>query len=150
MAKGIFNIRVYGLIINEQQQVLLTDEHRFGHSFTKFPGGGLEYGEGIKDCLYREMQEELGMQPLSAEHFYTTDFFQDSAFHTAQQIISIYYRVQFQKYEDIEVVDRPFAFPNGQIENAQVFRWQHVLVLHEDMLSFPIDKHVARRLRDFF
>ena len=45
------NIRVYGIIINDENQVLLSDELRFGNAFTKFPGGGLEWGEGTKDCL---------------------------------------------------------------------------------------------------
>jgi hypothetical protein len=42
-----FNIRVYGLLINKQQEVLVTDEYRIGMYMTKFPGGGLEYGEGL-------------------------------------------------------------------------------------------------------
>jgi hypothetical protein len=36
-----FNIRVYGLLINDEQQNLLSDEYRSGFAFTKFPGGGL-------------------------------------------------------------------------------------------------------------
>jgi hypothetical protein len=32
-----FNLRVYGLVINEQEEILLSDERRGGISFTKFP-----------------------------------------------------------------------------------------------------------------
>ena len=53
-----FNIRVYGILINERNEVLLTDEYRFGTEITKFPGGGLEFGEGTIDCIKREMMEE--------------------------------------------------------------------------------------------
>ncbi|TNE74221.1 MAG: NUDIX hydrolase, partial [Bacteroidetes bacterium] len=56
-----FNIRVYGILLNEKNEVLLSDERRFGTAFTKFPGGGLEWGEGIKDALIRELQEELNI-----------------------------------------------------------------------------------------
>ncbi len=43
----IFNIRVYALLINEKNEVLITDEFRFGKEMTKFPGGGL----GAKEPL---------------------------------------------------------------------------------------------------
>ena len=54
-----FNLRVYGLLVNEHNEVLISEEFRFGKPFTKFPGGGLELGEGLKEGLIREFQEEL-------------------------------------------------------------------------------------------
>jgi 8-oxo-dGTP diphosphatase len=48
-----FNIRVYGILINEHKQVLVTDEYIKGHEITKFPGGGLEFGEGTLECVIR-------------------------------------------------------------------------------------------------
>ena len=53
-----FNIRVYGILINQNKEILVLDETRNGYSFTKFPGGGLEWGEGFKECLEREFEEE--------------------------------------------------------------------------------------------
>ena len=47
-----FNIRVYGFLIDEGC-ILVTDEFRLGIFMTKFPGGGLIYGEGMIDCLKR-------------------------------------------------------------------------------------------------
>jgi len=46
-----FNVRVYGLLINDRQEILISDEQEYGIQFTKFPGGGLEYGEGLTDGL---------------------------------------------------------------------------------------------------
>ena len=86
----IFNIRVYGLVINDREELLVTDEFRAGMKMTKLPGGGLIWGEGIHDCLKREFKEELNCSIDILEHFYTTDFFQISAFNNEHQLISIY------------------------------------------------------------
>ena len=67
-----FNLRVYGIILNEEGEVLLSTESRKGLRFTKFPGGGLQWGEGLIDCLQREMVEELGTQMEVHELFYLT------------------------------------------------------------------------------
>lgn len=86
-----FTIRVYGLLIHKGH-VLVSDEMIKGQRITKFPGGGLEYGEGLKDCLIREIREEIGVEAQDLQHSYTTDFFQQSAFHsTPMQVVSVYY-----------------------------------------------------------
>ena len=54
-----FNIRVYGLVINEGKEVLLTDEYLLDRKMTKFPGGGMHFGEGPEDCIKREALEEF-------------------------------------------------------------------------------------------
>src|SRR6266498_1096170 len=91
LTAGSFNIRVYGLLINDKKQVLVSDEYIRGGYYTKFPGGGLELGEGTRDCLKREFKEEMNLDVEIGEHLYTTDFYQASAFNPAYQIISIYY-----------------------------------------------------------
>ena len=88
---SMFNIRVYGILINEKRQVLVSDEFIRGAYITKFPGGGLEFGEGTRECLAREFMEEMNLKVKVADHIYTTDFYQQSAFNAAHQIISIYY-----------------------------------------------------------
>src|ERR1043166_6337372 len=94
MSDQVFNIRVYGILINEHRQLLVTDEFRFGKQITKFPGGGLQFGEGTIECIIREMKEETGLDTEVISHFYTTDFFQRSAFDKNRQVISIYYRIR--------------------------------------------------------
>src|SRR3982750_4232419 len=88
-----FNIRVYGILVNDKNQVLVSDEYIRGNYYTKFPGGGLEFGEGTRDCLAREFMEEMNLKVEVGEHLYTTDFFQMSAFNPKFQIVSIYYYV---------------------------------------------------------
>ena len=90
----MFTIRVYGILINENKQVLVSDEFIRGNYYTKFPGGGLELGEGTRDCLKREFKEEMNLDVQVEDHIYTTDYFQMSAFNPDDQIISIYYFVK--------------------------------------------------------
>src|SRR5690554_6394689 len=96
-----FNIRVYGILINEDNEVLLSDERRLGQKFTTFPGGGLELGEGIKDCVIREFKEELEIAIEVGTLFYLSDFYQKSAFGKNDQIIRVYYFVLTDQIHDI-------------------------------------------------
>jgi len=146
MSNNKFNVRVYGVLINDNDQVLLSDEKRFGKVFTKFPGGGLEFGEGTKDCLIREMREELDLDVEIIDHFYTTDFFQQSAFSEIDQIISIYYLISSSKISSISVQSQKCAFDKNTKEN-QLFRWVSLEEICEKDLTFPIDKVVAEKLK---
>ena len=133
-----FNIRVYGICINERQEVLLSDESYRNLNFTKFPGGGLEFGEGMIDCLKREFQEEFKLEIEVGELFYLTDFFQVSAFSEYDQVISVYYRIQ----ADLQALDQ-LTKDQSLKENLH---WVNLLDLSEESVTLPIDKIVARKL----
>ena len=94
-----FNLRVYGLLINELNQVLISDENRNGFAFTKFPGGGMEFGEGFKETLVREFQEELNIEIEVNELFYFNEFFQVSKFNPKDQLFSFYYLVTYPNWQ---------------------------------------------------
>lgn len=141
-----FNIRVYGIVIHNGA-VLVTDELRGGTRMTKFPGGGLEWGEGIKDCLVREFMEELGQEPVGEELFYVTDFFQTSAFREEDQLVSIYYKMHLPWPESIPVVGKAFAFEE-EMDGAQVFRWMPLHQLFPEHFTYPVDQRVAGLLLD--
>lgn len=141
-----FNIRIYGLIINEKGQILLTDEFAMGMKMTKFPGGGLHFGEGPESCLKREAKEEFGQDIEIIEHFYTTGFFQRALFFEDHQLISIYYRIKFSGPIRFRISQKSFDFPE-MAEGSQSFRWADIAALSEDELSFPIDRYVLGLLR---
>jgi len=138
-----FNVRVYGLLVNSEGQVLVSDENRFGKQFTKFPGGGLEWGEGLVQALQREFQEEIDIAVEVDELFYLTDHFQVSYFEPNDQIISIYYYVSYPNWREIPVVSVPFQF-NGKQE---VHRWLSLKDLDVNDFQFPMDKIVVERLK---
>ncbi len=139
-------IRVYGILINDRKEVLLSDEYRFNTRMTKFPGGGLKYGEGPEDCLRREAMEELGQPVEIVSHFYTTGFYQKAMFFEDHQLISIYYRINLPDPAAFTVSVKPFDF--HATEGSQSFRWQSISKLKADKLSFPVDRHVAGMLKE--
>lgn len=146
-----FNIRVYGVLMDKQQRILLSDEYIRGGFFTKFPGGGLEFGEGTRDCLKREFKEETGLDVEIGQHIYTTDFFQVSAFNNNDQIISIYYWVHGDasqletKTDRFDFIPHQISDPEGE---AEVFRWISLKELNESMMDLPIDKVVVKMIKE--
>lgn len=149
----LFNVRVYGILTGKNKEVLVSDELIRGDYITKFPGGGLEFGEGTRDCLKREFKEEMNLDVKVKGHLYTTDFFQMSAFNPEHQIISIYYRVE--ALEEIRVPLRTslFDFDEQQMETyrrtgeTETFRFIAWHAFNELALTLPIDKVVAQMLK---
>ena len=139
-----FNVRVYGLLINESNEILISDEQEYGMQFTKFPGGGVEYGEGMTEGLKREFIEECNMEVEVTSHFYTTDFFVKSAFNDSQ-IISVYYLVKNISPMNFTVKTKTYDF-DGEGDVLQAFRWVNLSDLKPEDVTFPIDQHVVKLL----
>jgi ADP-ribose pyrophosphatase YjhB (NUDIX family) len=131
-----FTIRVYGLIVNDNNEILLSKEYYKGINFTKFPGGGLEFGEGTREALKREIQEELKLDCVVGEHVYTSDFFVESAFAKGVQVISVYYKLKLLGEPLLEQI----AVNTNQKEQ---FFWKKLSEMDENILTFPFDKHVV-------
>ncbi len=108
---------------------------------TKFPGGGLEYGEGTIDCLKREFKEELNIDIEIKSHFYTTDYFQPTISFKNMQLISIYYLVSSDDIDKIVISNKRHNIP--AIDHAQSFRWVPIKQLKAEEFTFPIDKKAA-------
>ncbi len=146
-----FNVRVYGILIHENR-LLVSDEYIKGMNITKLPGGGLEFGEGTIDCVIREFKEELDLEIEVDEHFYTTDFFVNSAFSVNNQVISIYYKVKPKSEFDplklpFKISSKPFDF-DKKMEGAQMMRWIELNKISENDFTFIIDKRIGEMLNN--
>lgn len=145
--KGKFLLRVYGLVINDKREILISDEFELNMKMTKFPGGGVEFGEGITDALIREFREECkGQEIENIRHFYTTDFHQSAMFFVNTQLISIYYLVDLKHPLKFTISKKAFDFEIGGSQK-QSFRWVKINTLKEDEITFPIDKFVVGKLK---
>lgn len=131
----LFNVRVYGLFIKDNK-VLVSEEIHRGIKYIKFPGGGLEYGEGTVDALKREFIEELNLPIEIISHYYTTDFFQKSILNE-EQIISIYYLINLDS--------NLLGFANDLCQKCYYIDINQEIT---DKLSLPIDKYVANMLNN--
>jgi ADP-ribose pyrophosphatase YjhB (NUDIX family) len=147
-----FSLRVYGILINDKKELLVSDEYIRGGYYTKFPGGGLEFGEGTRDCLAREFMEEMNLRVEVGDHIYTTDYFQMSAFRPTDQIISIYYYAKALEDITAPLRDKPFDFDEQQLKvyeeknEIETFRFIKWADLSEDSVTLPIDKIIVRML----
>lgn len=150
---NLITLRVYGILINEKKQVLVSDEYIRGDYFTKFPGGGLEFGEGTRDCLKREFMEEMGLRIEVGEHLYTTDIFMPSAFREGQQIVSVYYRVSPLEEIKAPLRESPFFYDEeqlllykrtGEIESFRFINWDD---FSEASVTLPLDKIAAKMIK---
>jgi 8-oxo-dGTP diphosphatase len=149
----MINVRVYGILMQDDRRVLVSDEFIRGSYITKFPGGGLEFGEGTRDCLRREFMEEMGLNVEIGRHIYTTDFYQRSAFNSEHQILSIYYEAIALESITAPIRVKPFDFDEGQLavynatgetETFRLIDWEH---FSADSVTLPIDKIVADMIK---
>lgn len=129
-----FNVRVYALL-EHQNKVLIIHEPFQNQLIYKFPGGGLEFGEGTRDCLLREFKEELNLEVEIGEHFYTQDFFQQNAFNPAEQILLIYYKATIteEALKELKVMD----------EDIQELIWKPIEELDPNVMTLDTDKVVV-------
>ena len=130
-----FNIRVYGIYICTNNKLLTCHELYGKREIIKLPGGGMQLGEGPIDTLKREFKEELGCEVEIVSHFYTTDFFQLSAFDPNDQIISLYYVVNILTNEEDWTTPSFIKLKKIKLD-----------LIEPNYFTFPIDKKVATLL----
>ena len=136
----LFNVRVYGVLVDEHNRVLISDERTQNVSFTKFPGGGLEYGEGLIDALKREFLEECNLPIDVVKHLYTTDFYEKSSFNNSQ-IISIYYLVKALAPIQLDLRDKAFDFRKDPlVDKEEAFRMVDIASLAPADFTFKTDQ----------
>ena len=82
-----FVIRCRGIILHNNK--LLTVKHPGDTSYAALPGGHLEWEEGIKDCIRREIVEELGVEPTIGRLLYINNFIDGESTHSVEFFFEI-------------------------------------------------------------
>lgn len=130
------NIRIYAAVLKDRKVLALHEEYA-GDYLMKFPGGGLEFGESVIDCLHREFGEELNLRIKNIEHLYTQENFVASRFRENEQLLSIYYLAEMVDEEELLIMD-------PCIERTE---WVS-LDTEENPFPLPVDKIVFEKLKE--
>ena len=129
-------LRVYVFLRNPKNEILLLDEKSEEHRFTKLPGGGLELGEGVIDCLKRELKEELNIENLILEQLYVSESFIASKLHENTQVVAVYYQ------GDLNHTSIRF---NENETNLLNHHWIPIKELTRNHFTFEMDKHALKK-----
>jgi 8-oxo-dGTP diphosphatase len=103
-------IRVRGIIIDEGK--LLTVKHPHSKNFLALPGGHLEWGEDVKECLQREIVEELGINPKIGKLLYLYNFINEDNIQSLEFFFEI---INSQDYLNIENIERTHAYEIAEV-----------------------------------
>ncbi len=129
------NVRVYAAVLKNRCVLALQEEYA-GQQLLKFPGGGLEFGEGILDCLHREFEEELNLKIENLRHFYTQEEFLVSRFRPNEQLLTIYYIAEIVDVDDLIIRDACIE----KIEWVSLDSEENPFPLPVDMIVFDLLK----------
>lgn len=132
------NVRVYATIVKDKKVLVLHEEY-VGEQLMKFPGGGLEFGESVLECVQRELDEELNIKVKNIEHLYTQEDFLVSKFRNSEQLLTIYYLAEMIDENELLIMD-------PCIEKIE---WVS-LETEENPFPLPIDKIVFDVLKKKF
>ena len=101
-------VRVKALILNSKGNILLA----FNNNTYQFPGGHLDDGEEIDECMKREIKEEVGIDVEVGDPFLSIETYDNNYFGTGKKVLNTiyYYRVftdlepdfSMTKYDELE------------------------------------------------
>lgn len=132
------NIRIYVAVLKEKKVLTLFEEYA-GVPLLKFPGGGLEYGESVIDCLHRELDEELNLKIKNVKHLYTQEDFVVSRFRENEQLLTIYYTAEMVEENELLIMD-------PCIEKIE---WLPIDTV-ENPFPLPVDKIAFEKLKELY
>ena len=112
-------IKVRAIILHQGKLLVL----RFPNEsrFLALPGGHLEWGEDVKECLDREMVEELGVKPVIGQLAYVSTFTHEDGKHHVEFFFEIKNGVDYLNSEKLarshshEVEEIIWASPTDDI-----------------------------------
>lgn len=109
-------VRVKMLIINSKNEVLLG----FCHKTYQFPGGHLEDGESLTDCVIREVKEETGIELTldQAKQFFVIRHYNKNYHGTGENRCSeiYYFEIRTDEVYDLSKVDYTENEKDGKFE----------------------------------
>lgn len=143
-------VRTKGLIINSKDEITLG----YSHKTFQFPGGHLEEGETLNECLLREIKEETGIEIKNAEikPFEKITYYNKN-YHNSEK------NRKNEIYYFIIKTDDTFNIDNSQLDEweqdgkftVKTFPLTNVeQVLIDSIPDNPINKVIVEEMLDIF
>ncbi|MGB1384350.1 MAG: tRNA (5-methylaminomethyl-2-thiouridine)(34)-methyltransferase MnmD [Flavobacteriales bacterium] len=144
--EGRFNVRVYMMVTRSHpetgvRQMLVSYERLPLGGVMKFPGGGMEWGEGATACLRREALEELGQPVEVGDLVHVSQKAHLSSFDVNQQVVAIHYAASLCGeigFEDDGILDDVFGKRVPMFH--QRLGWRDVNSLESGEFQFASDR----------
>lgn len=95
-----FVVRCRAVILLEGKLLLV--RHVGGAVFVCLPGGHMEWGEGVKECMAREIIEELGVAPEIGRLLYVNTFIQEEDTQPVEFFFEVLNGEAFRNCEKLE------------------------------------------------
>lgn len=133
------------IILNDGK--LLVVRHPHDISFAALPGGHLEWGEDAKECLFREIIEELGVKPDIGRLLYVNNYTQKDNKHHIEFFFEVKNGVD---YLDIEKLSRSHAHEIAEIVWVKPTDGIRILPkgLADDLMAGKIISDEVRFIKD--
>jgi 8-oxo-dGTP diphosphatase len=118
------------VIWNEQEQILIDRRRPEGAmgGLWEFPGGKIEPGETIQECIQREIKEELGIEIEVGEHLITIDHTYTHlrvtlTVHHCRHLTGIPQALECDEVRWVNLAElEQFAFPQANVQIIQALQ----------------------------
>lgn len=132
------------LIVNREGKILVVTERVVRKGDTQiihdFPGGGIEFGEGLAEALQREVFEEVGLKIAVGSAVGNWSFLVDSSYNEGVKvhIICLGYQCQLVGSDLIDVKHNPAQediFETEWLTQAEILAKGEKYLVNPDMLK---------------
>lgn len=96
----MFKVRSRGVIMHEGK--LLVVRHADGRDFFALPGGHVDHGENPKECMERELVEELGVKPVVGRLLYVYTYANKEGIYSVEFFFEIENSADYLHHEEME------------------------------------------------
>ncbi len=132
-----------GIVLLEEQKVVLIERYRNGMHYYVFPGGGVEEGETPEEAAVREMGEETGLH-VAVKRKLAEIYFESSVQHyfLAERIGGMFGAGQGEEYTD--------ADPDNPEQGVYIPTWMPLLEVpqHHDIYPAALAVLIVEALKD--
>ena len=136
-----FTARCYALIVSDTGRLLVMKERWRDVDLNKLPGGGLELGEGLLECLNRELKEEFArFEPCQWSHLHTPTHYFTSQFRPDEQLLLTYFKAV------APVKEQRWALNPEESENLLGIEWLSLRKENRSWFTLESDRDAFDKL----